>query len=55
MKALGDRSRAPKSVDCRTTHEVERLICTEKPIGMPKLWCNSLLPPSAAVAMVEPW
>ena len=30
MKALEDRSRAPKSVTCRTTHEVERLICTEK-------------------------
>ena len=29
-KALEDRSRAPKSVTCRTTHEVERLICTEK-------------------------
>ena len=30
MKALEARSRAPKSVTCRTTHEVERLICTEK-------------------------
>ena len=30
MKGLEDRSRAPKSVTCRTTHEVERLICTEK-------------------------
>lgn len=30
MKALADRSRAPKSVTCRTAREVERLICTEK-------------------------
>ena len=30
MKALDERSRAPKSVTCRTSDEVERLICTEK-------------------------
>ena len=30
MKQLEDRSRVPKSVSCRTTHEVERLICTEQ-------------------------
>ena len=30
MKALEERSRAPKSVTCRTSDEVERLICTEK-------------------------
>ena len=30
MKALEERSRAPKSVFCRTTDEVERLIFTEK-------------------------
>ena len=30
MKALEERSRAPKSVTCRTSDEVERLICSEK-------------------------
>lgn len=30
MKALEECSRAPKSVTCRTSEEVERLICTEK-------------------------
>ena len=30
MKGLEEHSRAPKSVTCRTTDEVERLICTEK-------------------------
>ena len=30
MMALAARSRAPKSVTCRTAREVERLICTEK-------------------------
>jgi len=30
MMALADRSWAPKSVTCRTTGEVEPLICTEK-------------------------
>ena len=30
MKGLEERCRAPKSVFCRTTDEVERLICTEK-------------------------
>lgn len=30
MKALEDRSRAPKSVTSRTSAEIERLICTEK-------------------------
>lgn len=30
MKGLEEHSRAPKSVTCRTTGEVERLICTEK-------------------------
>lgn len=31
MKALEARSRAPRSVTCRTPCEVERLICTEEP------------------------
>lgn len=30
MKNLEDHSRAPKSVTCRTSDEIERLICTEK-------------------------
>ena len=30
MKALEERNRAPKSVTCRTSLEVERLIGTEK-------------------------
>jgi len=30
IKALEERSRAPKSVTCRTSDEIERLICTEK-------------------------
>ena len=30
MNALEERSRAPKSTTCRTSDEVERLICTEK-------------------------
>jgi transposase len=30
MKALEDRRCASKSATCRTNHEVERLICTEK-------------------------
>ena len=30
MKGLEKHSRAPKSVTCRTTDKVERLICTEK-------------------------
>ena len=30
MKNLEDHSRAPKFVTCRTSDEIERLICTEK-------------------------
>jgi transposase len=30
MKALEERSRAPQTTTCRTSDEVERLICTEK-------------------------
>jgi transposase-like protein len=30
MKGLEEHSRAPKSVTCRTSDEIERLICTEK-------------------------
>jgi transposase-like protein len=30
IKALEERSRAPISVSCRTSDEIERLICTEK-------------------------
>jgi hypothetical protein len=58
MKGLEERSRAPRSVTCRTSDEVECLICTEKrrrstwglkkirPVLMIKHWIGS--PPAVA-------